>query len=918
MEGIAAAPDWTQWMQWDGDGDEQQPGTYQSDVSASTDVTLTSTAFAKIHPSQAVSPSSTAGSDLQPFLSILSIPKASSDGNPQSNGLPTPSHSSSSPETLHIPEPRLSGETLRSTSSSELSRLHLKRKSSHEQGPVPSIAATNDQQKPANKKRPHNVIEKRYRANLNDKIAELRQSVPSLRISATKGIKDGEDVEHDAEDPSGSTKLNKASILSKAVEYIRHLEIRNKRLDDENVALKQRLLKLERVLASDGNNGDERAVAFTSKSSVEVVDQETGKCSDQTRRATEHPPQGLIPVPESMKKLRQNQPQEHYGAIYDAPQEGHKGGRRWPAKFMIGSLAGLMIVDGLSESQDGSDSKAKGLFGIPLEFMDGWWFLRSPKAFIAAFMQYCRAGGVIPLIKGFLALSLLALIVFTYLFNSKPAEAEQAERPSKLRKVPSLASPIEVRRQAWLTSIQTLGLPHHSFFPEWFAVTIEWLKYTVRLVVGFQTYAWITGRIEEDELARVKAWDIAVDAQLAGGDPEISRSRLVLSIFASGTLPQTPTRLMLKALHCRVVLWRVGQDGGVVSRTSNKIAVFLAHRQWRRAQRLAADTNVKDENALPTHLAELLSLDCGDVMLDAVLQRAYNLMYDRSIDEVSHGSNSLMDVVVEDHAIRSPLDAIAAWWSCQKLHQALILSLSDDEKDQALFKSTLDLALTIAPPLSAAHTRALAVKAVFIEQDRASNAQKVLSALPRSSPTTSHRSTSGNPLPVFIDSSMPLSACSEVATVLDCASIMIALRNRCTTTASASRECTVVGLFAVLHIDPEKTSLLSFAPAYHVLLQSLRNDDPGSGVRWLAQTARNLAVWARAHPGSTATESSSAGIVRRLDLLCNELEAGQAHEVEHVRVHRYTRGHGPTRRYSSVSNDTGYGSLGDAEVDGTS
>ncbi len=86
------------------------------------------------------------------------------------------------------------------------------------------------------------------------------------------------------------------------------------------------------------------------------------------------------------------------------------------------------------------------------------------------------------------------------------------------------------------------------------------------------------GRTEEDELARTKAWDIAVDAQLAGGDPEISRSRLVLSIFASGTLPQTPTRLMLKALHCRVVLWRVGQDGGVVSRTSNKIAVFLAHR----------------------------------------------------------------------------------------------------------------------------------------------------------------------------------------------------------------------------------------------------------------------------------------------------------------------------------------------------
>ncbi len=914
MEGSTAAQDWTQWMQWD--GEEQQPGTYRSDISASTDSTLTSPGFTKIHTSHSVhsvSPLSTTNSDLQPFLSIL---KASSDSNPQSNDLPTPSHSSGSPETLHIPEPRLSGETLRSTSSTELSRLQLKRKSSDEQGLVTSIAAATGQHKPASKKRPHNVIEKRYRANLNDKIAELRQSVPSVCISASKGIKDSGDVEDDAEDPSGSTKLNKASILTKAVEYIRHLEIRNKRLDDENVALKQRLLKLERVLASDGTNGDERAAAFTTKSSVEVIEQETGKSSDQTQRATKHPPQGLIPVPESMKKLRQNQPQEHYGSVYDTPQEGQKGGRRWPAKFMIGSLAGLMIVDGLSERQDGSDSKTKGLFGIPLEFMDGWWFLRSPKAFIAAFMQYCRAGGVIPLIKGFLALSLLAFIVFTYLFNSKPAEVEQAEKPSRLRRVPSLASPIEVRRQAWLTSMQTLRLPHHSFFPEWLAVTMEWLKYTFRLMVGFQTYAWITGRTEEDELARTKAWDIAVDAQLAGGDPEISRSRLVLSIFASGTLPQTPTRLMLKALHCRVVLWRVGRDGGIVSRTANKIAVFLAHRQWRRAQRLAADTNVKDENPLPPHLAELLRLDCEDVLRDAVLQRAYSLMYDRSMDEASHGSNSLMGVVVEDHAIRSPLDAIAAWWSSQKLHHALTLSLSEDQKDQTLFRSALKLTLTIAPPLSAAHTRALAVKAVFIEQDRASNAQKVLSALSHPSPTRSHPSTNGSSLPVFIDSSMPLSACSEVATVLDCAAIMIASNGSCAFPNSTGKERTAADLFAVLNLDPEKMSLLSFAPAVYVFLQSLDDHHAGRhGIAGLAQTAKHLACWARAHREPTAADSLSVGLVQRLDLLVQELEADQAGAVELSHVHGCAHAREPKRRQSSDSNDTGYGSSGAAGVD---
>jgi Domain of unknown function (DUF2014)/Helix-loop-helix DNA-binding domain len=888
-------------MQWD--GEEQQAATYQLDLSPPKGSRESRPRSRGAHQSYPVSPSSNSNDDTQPFLSI---PKDLYGSSLPPNGPLTPSHCSSSPETLHLPESRLSGETLRNTSSSELSRLHLKRKSSGEHEPITSTGLTTGQQKPVSKKRPHNVIEKRYRANLNEKIAELRQSVPILRNSA-KGVKDGEEAEDDVGDQAGSSKLNKASILTKAVEYIRHLELRNKKLDDENLALKRRLLKLEKVLASDGNNTQLRASAFTSENAVEGTTPETDKSPDKQARASKHPPQGLIPVPESMKKLRQNQPQEHYGAVYDTPQEGQKGGRRWPAKLMIGSLAGLMIVDGLSESQEGSDSKAKGLFGIPLEFMDGWWFLRSPKTFIAAFMQYCRSGGVIPLLKGFLALSMLAFIVFAYLFNSKPVEIEQDEKPSRLRRVPSLASPIEVRRQAWSTSMQTLKLPHHSFFPEWFAVTMEWLNCTVCKVLGFSTYSWITGRSGEDELARVKAWDIAIDAQLAGGDPEISRSRLVLSIFASGTLPQSPTRLMLKALHCRVVLWEIGH-GGPISRAANTLAIHLADRQWKKAQRLAAESKASDEAGLPAHLAELLRLDCEDVMLDAVLQRAFNLMYDRSVDKAKHGTtNSLMDVVIEDHAIRSPLDAIAAWWSSQKLHEALILSLAEDGKHQPLFKSNLDLVLKIAPPLSTAYTRALAIQAVFFPQDRATNAHRVLNALPTS------KSNSTFPrlhTPLFIDSSMPLSASAEVSTVLDCATIMLELHgSRRTVEGSASMKRSATTLFATLNLDVKQMSLLSFAPVFYVLSQLLlRNDRAEEQVcrpSDVAQTIQDLAAWARAHQhdGLVAAEDShrlSMGVVARLDLLCNGIKQHQHH-------------HATKRQGSVCSNDTGYGSLGEME-----
>ena len=68
------------------------------------------------------------------------------------------------------------------------------------------------------KKTSHNMIEKRYRTNLNDKIAALRDSVPSLRIM-TKSAK-GEDTTGDREELHGLTpahKLNKATVRRAAV-----------------------------------------------------------------------------------------------------------------------------------------------------------------------------------------------------------------------------------------------------------------------------------------------------------------------------------------------------------------------------------------------------------------------------------------------------------------------------------------------------------------------------------------------------------------------------------------------------------------------------------------------------------------------------------------------------------------------------
>src|SRR5205823_1824023 len=63
----------------------------------------------------------------------------------------------------------------------------------------------------------------------------------------------GTDEDDDPEDLEGLTpahKLNKATVLSKATEYIRHLEKRNKRIQDELTALKTRVESYEKMAIS--------------------------------------------------------------------------------------------------------------------------------------------------------------------------------------------------------------------------------------------------------------------------------------------------------------------------------------------------------------------------------------------------------------------------------------------------------------------------------------------------------------------------------------------------------------------------------------------------------------------------------------------------------------------------------------------
>jgi hypothetical protein len=88
-----------------------------------------------------------------------------------------------------------------------------KRKSSERKSSVDEEDDEEDEEGGPIKKTAHNMIEKRYRTNLNDKIAALRDSVPALRIMSKSAR--GEDTNKDREELHGLTpahKLNKATV----------------------------------------------------------------------------------------------------------------------------------------------------------------------------------------------------------------------------------------------------------------------------------------------------------------------------------------------------------------------------------------------------------------------------------------------------------------------------------------------------------------------------------------------------------------------------------------------------------------------------------------------------------------------------------------------------------------------------------
>lgn len=198
--------------------------------------------------------------------------------------------------------------------------------------------------KPKRDKVSHNMIEKKYRTNINSKILQLRDVVPSLRIAS--GSKDISIADLDGLTPA--SKLNKASVLTKAIEYIQHLENKNDALYQQNLQL-QRLIQQ----ANMGNYpSDARSAIASSNGSMNYIQNSGSNMNFQEDISS-----GMSNSVSGSSNLSDIPIQS---SIYYQNEQQNQ--RNAPNKYLLGGMAAVMGTSLLG----GPDSDFRGLSAIPI------------------------------------------------------------------------------------------------------------------------------------------------------------------------------------------------------------------------------------------------------------------------------------------------------------------------------------------------------------------------------------------------------------------------------------------------------------------------------------------------------------------------------------------------------------------------
>jgi hypothetical protein len=392
---------------------------------------------------------------------------------------------------------------------------------------------------------PHSAVEKRYRSNLNSKMIELQQCVPALHVKTN--IED-ECGSPDATmgSPKQDGKLPKGLILESAADYIRTLEARTSELDTHVELLERRLAVLQRIALEKSRGADSGLMTADRKDKKSPESRKSPSISNAiasaTGRASKSPTaisrQATVDADSKrpLTKVEKEQPGDSEMGSISPPTKRRRVSRNKIVKVAVGSLLGFALWEGYSEAElPASAQNGRGLFAIPVELLT----LAMRHLSVAVLgpdeqLQHYIFGNVWALVKILLvgvviyALTptLLAILHWTDSKNEKAVAVASLSQSS-------LPLTVSFCRDAWATAVQKIRVPDHGVIREAAALVLKTWELLLRNTFGWRGYSYLTGATPESEIARVKNWDIALDAQLAGGDLHVCTRRLLLTFLAS-------------------------------------------------------------------------------------------------------------------------------------------------------------------------------------------------------------------------------------------------------------------------------------------------------------------------------------------------------------------------------------------------
>ncbi|KAF9283027.1 hypothetical protein BGZ68_005607 [Mortierella alpina] len=436
------------------------------------------------------------------------------------------------------------------------------------QGPQP----TKQQKKVA-----HNAIERRYRNNINDRINDLKNVVPALCNIKTKDEKD-EDEDDETQDADGvakATKLNKATILRKATEYIIVLQKRESGTKAENNILRRLLTSLPGgVDLLEQHQAEIAGVREESSPSPE------SSSEDSNSEPTTPPPNATSSASAPSRVLMAifmgvtffSSPEGNYGINRAVMDDGQGAGRAMSPSFKT--------IRRVPMAASSSSGEVWSPFGL-VEW-DAWAAVRT-----LLFMG-----------------CLLALVWPSY---SRRGPFPQSRFPL----MPKSSSPSQVYNT--LSGLLPRAIPS-SYLRLFFALSLElWRCLWIRLGI----YPDLTDMVRPDIWARV------VEAQMSGGAGS-STSRFMLLYTIVRTLDeytnarrQPPARVSATAALAFYISIRKG---------AKPLATLVAQQFMESARYTAKISGTGQDRWLES----MLQVEVGSVAWNRSIQEIESVMYGRS------------------------------------------------------------------------------------------------------------------------------------------------------------------------------------------------------------------------------------------------------------------------------------------------